>query len=301
MLQLLAIFGALLVGYAFRRLPLSERHLNYGLTLIVVLILFVMGYELGSHSDHLVAELTEIGQLVLIFTVVLLIFNFIGGFLFLNYLNRLLRKAHHQAKRADFKAFMVVSGKYMVMVALGIATGKLVHHPLGELNEVISGLLFILLFIVGHQMRASGVALRQILVNRNGIIVALIICISSLAGGIIAAVIAGIPLRTGLIYSSGFGWYTLASILTGSLLGQQAGTVAFFIDFSRELLAIILIPSLGQLFPATMVGYSGGTAMDFSLPIIKQNLDERCVLLAISSGMLLSLAVPVLIPLWARL
>ena len=41
--------------------------------------------------------------------------------------------------------------------------------------------------------------------------------------------------------------------------------------------------------------------MDFTLPIIKQNLDERCVLLAISSGMLLSLAVPILIPLWARL
>ena len=301
MLQLLAIFGALLVGYAFRRLPLSERHLNYGLTIIVVLILFVMGYELGSRSEHLLSELAGIGRLVLIFTLTLFILNFSSGWLFLGFLNRSLKRAHHQAQRADFKAFILVSGKYIAMVVVGIIAGKLIHHPLGELNQVISGLLFILLFIVGHQMRASGIALRQIVLNRNGIIVALIIAISSLIGGIIAAVIAGIPLRNGLIFSSGFGWYTLASILTGSLLGQQAGTVAFFIDFSRELLAIILIPSLGQLFPATMVGYSGGTAMDFTLPIIKQNLDERCVLLAISSGMLLSLAVPILIPLWARL
>ena len=76
MLQLLAIFGALLVGYAFRRLPLSERHLNYGLTIIVVLILFVMGYELGSRSEHLLSELAGIGRLVLIFTLTLFILNF---------------------------------------------------------------------------------------------------------------------------------------------------------------------------------------------------------------------------------
>ena len=143
MLQLLAIFGALLVGYAFRRLPLSERHLNYGLTIIVVLILFVMGYELGSRSEHLVNELAGIGRLVLIFTLVLFILNLGGGWLFLGFLNRSLKQAHHQAQCADFKAFILISGKYIAMVVVGIIAGKLIHHPLGELNQVISGLLFI--------------------------------------------------------------------------------------------------------------------------------------------------------------
>ncbi|TXJ03121.1 MAG: DUF340 domain-containing protein, partial [Neisseriales bacterium] len=76
---------------------------------------------------------------------------------------------------------------------------------------------------------------------------------------------------------------------------------SFFIDFIREIIAIILIPSLGQRYPATFVAYSGATAMDFSLPIIKQNLHEDCILLAISSGMLLSVAVPILITLFAKL
>lgn len=301
MLQLLAIFAALLVGYLFKRLPCSERQLNYLLTAIVVVILFVMGYELGSRSGDLANELAQIGKIIIIFTGLLMFANLCAGWLFLKHLNRSLKVKHHQAKNADFKAFIRVSGKYLVMVVVGVATGKFIHHPLADLNQIISGLLFILLFIIGHQMRVAGVALQQILFNKDGIILTLVIVISSLAAGMLAALISGIPLNNGLILSSGFGWYTLASILTGSLLGQQYGTIAFFVDFSRELLAILLIPSLGQLFPATMVGYSGGTAMDFTLPIIKQNLHERCVLLAISSGMLLSLAVPVLIPLWARL
>ena len=46
----------------------------------------------------------------------------------------------------------------------------------------------------------------------------------------------------------------------------------FLIDFSRELIAIALLPNVGRFILVSMIGYRGGTAMDFSLPIIKQNL-----------------------------
>ena len=141
----------------------------------------------------------------------------------------------------------------------------------------------------------------EIIFNKNGLRLALMIITSSLLAGIVAAFLLGLPAKSGLMLSSGFGWYTLSSILNTSFIDHNFGACSFFIDFIREIIAIILIPSLGQRYPATFVAYSGATAMDFSLPIIKQNLHEDCILLAISSGMLLSVAVPILITLFAKL
>ena len=301
MLQLIAIFAALVVGYAFKKLPIKNSLLNHLLFAVVVLILFIMGYELGSKSNHLWLELMKLGKVVMVFSLCLIVLNFGGGFLLLRKLNKSLRKPQHAQHSANYWEFAKASGKYVIMVVIGIIVGRMVQYPLMQLSELISGLLFVLLFIIGHQMRVSGVSLGAVILNKSGLLLALTIGISSLLGGCIAATALGLPLRTGLMLSSGFGWYTLASILNGNLLGHDYGTIAFFIDFIRELVAILLIPSLGQLLPATMVGYSGGTAMDFTLPIIKQNLDERCVLLAISSGMILSIAVPILIPLFAKI
>ena len=89
------------------------------------------------------------------------------------------------------------------------------------------------------------------------------IMISSLFAGLIAAATLGLPLKSGMMLSSGFGWYTLSSILNTSFIDHNFGACSFFIDFIREVIVIILIPSLGQRYPATFVAYSGATAMDF--------------------------------------
>jgi uncharacterized membrane protein YbjE (DUF340 family) len=301
MIQLLAILGALVLGYGIKNLPISDGALNKTLVYIVVLILFVMGYELGSSSSDLLSQLISLSRIVVTFTIALFLANFYACYWLLKKINRSLRKPLHHSKNANFIQFARESGKYVVIIIIGMSCGVLIKHPLHALSEFISLLLFILLFIIGHQMRANGVSLISVILNRNGLKLATLIIISSLIAGSIAAYICGIKWTHGLILSSGFGWYTLSSILTGNLIDQNYGAMAFFIDFIREVIAIILIPSLGQRYPASMVGYCGGTAMDFSLPVIKQNLHEECVILAISSGMLLSIAVPVLISVFAKL
>lgn len=301
MIQLLAILGALVLGYGIKNLPISDSALNKTLVYIVVLILFVMGYELGSSSSDLISQLISLSRIVVTFTIALFLANFYACYWLLKKINRSLRKPLHNSKSANFIQFARESGKYVVIIIIGMCCGVLIKHPLHALSEFISLLLFILLFIIGHQMRANGVSLVSVILNRNGLKLAALIIISSLIAGSVAAYICGIKWGNGLILSSGFGWYTLSSILTGNLIDQNYGAMAFFIDFIREVIAIILIPSLGQRYPASMVGYCGGTAMDFSLPVIKQNLHEECVILAISSGMLLSIAVPVLISVFAKL
>ncbi|PMC20852.1 hypothetical protein CJ207_17000, partial [Klebsiella aerogenes] len=52
--------------------------------------------------------------------------------------------------------------------------------------------------------------LRQIVLNRRGMIVAVVVAASSLFGGVINALILGLPIKTGLAMASGFGWYSLS-------------------------------------------------------------------------------------------
>ena len=50
------------------------------------------------------------------------------------------------------------------------------------------------------------------------------------AGGVINALILGLPLKTALAMASGFGWYSLSGILLTESFGPVIGIAAFFND-----------------------------------------------------------------------
>lgn len=299
--QLAVLFIALFLGYKLKHLPVSDSFLNKILFFIVIAILMVMGYEFGAHTDNLWLELIAVGKMVFVFGGLIFIFNLGSISLILKKQNQDLHHENHKLVQANYIKFILESGKYIVIIAFGIVLGILIHKPLHMMAMIINLLLVILLFVIGHQMRKNDVSLREVIFNKTGFILAITVAISSLIAGAIAALVLHLPIVNGVLLSSGFGWYTLSSILVGQFIGQDYGTTVFFIDFLRELIAIILLPSLGRYIPLSMVGYCGATAMDFSLPIIKQNLDEKCIIVAISSGMILSLLTPLIIPLLAHI
>ncbi len=155
-------------------------------------------------------------------------------------------------------------------------------------------ILFVLLFFIGIQLRNSGLTLRQILLNKQGMVIALVIISTSMIGGLIAGKILDIPTYQALAMASGFGWYSLAGILMGDAFGPIFGGASFMIELLRELLALVVIPLLIRSRPCTAIGYAGATAMDFTLPVIQTTGGVRCVPIAIVSGFILSLLVPVL-------
>lgn len=155
--------------------------------------------------------------------------------------------------------------------------------------------LIFLLFLVGIQLRNNGMSLRQIVLNRRGMIVAVVVTASSLLGGILNAFILGLPLKTGLAMASGFGWYSLSGILLTESFGPVIGSAAFFNDLCRELLAIMLIPGLIRRSRSTALGLCGATSMDFTLPVLQRSGGVEIVPAAIVHGFLLSLLVPILI------
>ncbi len=180
------------------------------------------------------------------------------------------------------------------VVVLGFIIGLSGLTFLQHATEASEYTLIFLLFLIGIQLRNNGMTLKQIVLNRRGMIVAVVVLLSSLAGGIINALILDLPLKTGLAMASGFGWYSLSGILLTESFGPVIGSAAFFNDLGRELIAIMLIPALVRRSRSTALGLCGATSMDFTLPVLQRSGGLEMVPAAIVHGFVLSLLVPLL-------
>lgn len=302
MSQLLSIFISLIIGYCIKNLPISNHKLNTILSNVVIFMLLVMGYEFGSLNDNIISQLINMAKLIAILISMLLFFNFTSILIFIHKLNKIYQADSICNKKSYNKLnYFIDSVKYLFFVLLGVTINHIVKIKLVYLSQIIGWLLFIVMFIIGHQLRSQEMSLRQIIFNLHGFYLAIIVAISSLFAGVMTSWIINIPLNYALMLSSGFGWYSLSGILNTNLVNSNFGMCAFLIDFLRELLAIILFPVISRLFPIVAIGYCGATAMDFSLPVIKEHLGSKAVPLAISSGVLLSVSVPILVPIFAKL
>ncbi|MGR5349489.1 lysine exporter LysO family protein [Vibrio mediterranei] len=288
---MLYIFTPLVVGYLFSisNKSLLEQ-LNKATSWLIYIILFLMGLSLAA-LDNFGSNLKTIVTMTAIFFVA------IGGcnLLCLPLIDRLLPlKTETLNSHLPLSSMALESLKLILVVGSGLIAGLLLPIGLGWVETASEWILLVLLFFIGIQLRNSGLTLKQILVNKQGMAIALVIVVSSLVGGAIAALILNISVYQGLAMASGFGWYSLAGILMGDAFGPVFGGASFMIELLRELVALVFIPLLIGKKPCTAIGYAGATAMDFTLPVIQNTGGVRCVPVAIVSGFILSLLVPVL-------
>lgn len=289
---MLYIFLPLVVGYfiTIKSAKLLDT-INRSTARLVFVILGLMGLSLAG-LDNLSSNLNQILLLAVTFFFCIGICNLLA----LPLLDKLLKTKTEQHKNTvPVSAMAKESVKLVFVVGGGLILGLLLPIPLDWVDPASEGILLILLFLIGIQLRNSGMTLKQIILNKKGLSVAFTVIVTSWAGGLMAAWLLDIPYNYGLAMASGFGWYSLAGILMGDALGPVYGGASFMLELSRELVAIILIPLLIARYPLTAIGYGGATSMDFTLPIIQTTGGVKCVPIAIVSGFILSLLVPVLI------
>lgn len=289
---LLIILVPLVAGYL---IPLRHRHalqwINRLLSWIVYVILFFMGISL-AFLDNLASNLLAIFHYSAVSIMVILLCNIIA----LLWLERTLPWRHnHQQEKLPSRIAMAMEslqlcGVVLLGFLLGLTGWPILHHA----TEASEYTLIFLLFLIGIQLRNNGMTLKQIVLNRRGMMVAVVVVLSSLAGGVINALILGLPIKTGLAMASGFGWYSLSGILLTESYGPVIGSAAFFNDLARELIAIMLIPGLVLRHRSTALGLCGATSMDFTLPVLQRSGGLEIVPAAIVHGFILSLLVPLL-------
>ncbi|MGR5209849.1 lysine exporter LysO family protein [Vibrio rotiferianus] len=288
---MLFIFAPLVVGYL---IPISQASLltriNAATSNLIYVILALMGLSLAA-LDNLSSNLQSILLYAGTFFVCLSTCNLLA----LPLIDKLLPlKTDAQHKALPLSSMAMESVKLVLVVGGGLLAGLVLPIGLGWVDTASEWILFLLLFFIGIQLRNSGLTLRQILLNKQGMAIASLVIITCMLGGIIAGVILDIPLYQALAMSSGFGWYSLAGILMGDAFGPVFGGASFLIELMRELVALVAIPLLIRSYPCTSIGYAGATAMDFTLPVIQTTGGVRCVPIAIVSGFILSLLVPVM-------
>ena len=289
---LLIILVPLIIGYL---IPLTHRGalglINRLLSWIVYLILFFMGISL-AFLDNLATNLLAIFHYSAISIVVILACNTAA----LLWLEKIRPWGHpkHQEKLPSRLAMALESLKLCFVVVAGFVLGLSGLSFLQHATAASEYTLIFLLFLVGIQLRNSGMTLRQIILNRRGMLIALVVVASSMVAGVINAFLLGLPIKTGLAMASGFGWYSLSGILLTDAYGPVIGSATFFNDLARELVAIMLIPGLVRRSRSTALGLCGATSMDFTLPVLQRSGGVEMVPSAIVHGFVLSLLVPIM-------
>ena len=167
-----------------------------------------------------------------------------------------------------------------------------------HIGTIINVGLCFLLFLVGVDMGRQGTIWQDI--KEAGLKVLLIpfaVMLGTFCGAAVASLVLPLGAKDAIAVSAGFGWYSLAPMLLADY-SASVSAVAFLANIIREVLAIILVPVI-----AKRVGYvetvalPGAAAMDTVLPVVVRSTHERITIYSFVSGVILSFAVPVLVPL----
>ena len=161
-----------------------------------------------------------------------------------------------------------------------------------------TAVLALLLFLVGVGIGSED-GLSTIFSNLSPTILLLpfLIIVGSLLGGFLATFfISNISSREGVAIASGMGYYSLSSILLSKLSGEQVGAMALIANLFREVSTILLFPIIAKAFGRFGGIASGGaTSMDTTLPLIVRYSGKEMAVVAIYTGLVITMLVPLLI------
>lgn len=278
------MFAGFLIRLPQRFMPLLDKMLS----VLVYAVLFFIGVSV-SHVENLAALLDDI----LTAAVLLFACTVVMNILVLVQLGRLMP---WQAAGGGKRAAVGLSGsiRQLGCAALGFAFGKTYGADMSSENLGMYCLMLLLL-LIGIQLKSSGISLKQVLLNRAGIRLSVWFMLSSMAGGLLfAALMPDVSWSQGLTLASGFGWYSLSSLVVTEAYGAVWGSVALLNDLAREFFALASIPVLMRRHPYAAVGVGGATSMDFTLPVIRAAGGLEIVPLAVSFGVVVNVAAPVL-------
>ena len=277
------------------------------LQFVALMILIVtLGVNLGA-NDEVISSLGQIGLAALIITVLAMG----GSIFFLTLLRRFILKLDHvglpkgnsqttgEASHSAGKADNSLTKWIVIAVVLGMLAGRFVLPAAvtAHCGTVINFGLYLLLFMVGIDMGKQGTFLSDIkTAGFQVLLVPVFVCAGTLVFAALAGLFLPMGIKDAMAASAGMGWYSLAPTLLAPY-SPMVSAVSFLSNVMREIFSILAIP-----FVARYVGYvecaalPGAAAMDTVLPVVVGATHERITIYSFTSGVVLSLAVPILVP-----
>ncbi|MBI9055154.1 MAG: lysine exporter LysO family protein [Bacteroidales bacterium] len=158
--------------------------------------------------------------------------------------------------------------------------------------------LYILMFLVGIGIGSNKKSLEIIKsINFKIALVPLSVIVGTYIGVSIFALIQdNIGFIDAIAIGSGFGYYSLSSVLISELSGETLGVIALLSNIAREIITLLFTPIFARYFGKLAPIASGGaTSMDTTLPIITKYIGSDYAIISVFSGVVLTILIPFLI------
>lgn len=306
------LWGSAVVGYVLRRYPVPS--LDRLMTCSIWCMLFLMGVEVGSNS-LLMHSLDRLG----LEAVLLALFTTVGCSVPSLWLWNKVRKSGDGRSYADTATedgtqadagrsgslFGRLSGSFVIVLCfmLGLFVGYGRWLPGVPAGAGFAALL-VLLVCVGLSIGQND-GLRRSLrhADRRLMWLPLVTVAGTWVGAwVVSFLLPGRTAADCLAVGSGFGYYSLSSILITDAKDAELGTVALMYNILRELAALLLAPLLLRWFgPLAPVSVGGATTADTTLPVISRVCGARFVPVSVMHGLSVDFAVPFLVPFFCSL
>ncbi|MEG0343882.1 MAG: lysine exporter LysO family protein [Acinetobacter sp.] len=273
-----------LVRFAFQVLP----YFTY-------ILLIAIAFEF-SETLHQIERPVQILSISFILSLVTSVGAFLCCYILFKSIGH--QPAHGKVSTALLlKSLLNISYAFIALV-LGYGLAELVHYFNLNLSISTWNLLLIFMLFIGLDLAYS--PLDRSWLNWKIMLVPLGCIIGSLAGALLSSfIIKDINLKDLIMLSQGYGFYSMSGIVVTELKNAELGSIALMNDLFREIIAILLMYSIGWCYPRSAISAAAATAMDVTLPMVKQACGNDFIPHAMVSGFILSILAPIAISILA--
>lgn len=251
---------------------------------VVILLIFTISYWGGD-------EISGKTVLYILFTslltslIVVVVTYFLGIFITI--------RGKSEWKKIDWKSQI----KYLTPLILGLLLGLFFKETSIDFDSLIDFELYALVIVIGIQI---GESLKfEVLKRISGF--AIISILIDVIGAIVSAFLLSpfYPFKEILLTVLGSGWYSYTGPFLAKYYGPSIGVFAFLVNFLREQLTFLLVPLFFKLraSPIGAIAVGGATSMDVTLPLYVDLLGNEYAVGALVNGLILTLLVPIILPL----
>lgn len=279
-----------------RRLPLSFEKVCFKiLPYFTYLLLIAIAIEF-SHTLHSIKS----PALILTNAITIALFTSIGAFACCYVLYKMIGVKPTQGRvSTDLLIKSLVNISY-AFIALGIGYAIAEIGLAFDYQIILSSwnLLLVFMFLIGLDLAYS--PLDRSWLNWKILLVPFGCIIGSLLGAVVTALfIKNIDLKDLIMLSQGYGFYSMTGIVVTELKNAELGSIALMNDLFREFFAILFMYLIGWRYPRSAISSAGATAMDVTLPMVKQSCGNEFIPHAMVSGFVLSVLAPIIVSLLA--
>lgn len=278
-------------------------------TAVIMIIIVVMGIRMGANRE-ITENLGEIGLSALLLTVLSLVFTVVGLYITRKVMRidryGRLQKGDETAETEKKEKVKGGINKMTLMILGAIIIGML----LGRFIPVFAGFdaafgivinvgLCVLLFSIGLDLGLEDSGTQNIkAVGARVLAFPVVTCVATLLAGLLGGILLKMNAVQSMAIVSGMAWYTLAPGIIMDAGFIQASAIALLSNILREVFAFIFVPVVAKRVGyIETTGMPGAAAMDVCLPVVERATSAEVAVYSFVSGMVLSLAVPFLVPL----